>query len=77
MGGKRQKFPNIGWLVKLQSFKSNETYFKFNSCLKKQPMQLNKCGGGRNPRGQVEYKPCNSIQDKLNLLQDDIGEPNE
>ena len=34
MGGKRQKFPNIGWLVKLQSFKSNETYFKFNSCLK-------------------------------------------
>ena len=23
MGGKRQKFPNIGWLVKLQSFKSN------------------------------------------------------
>ena len=21
MGGKRQKFPNIGWLVKLQSFK--------------------------------------------------------
>ena len=34
MGGKRQKFPNIGWLVKLQSFKSNETYSKFNSCLK-------------------------------------------
>ena len=22
MGGKRQKFPNIGWLDKLQSFKS-------------------------------------------------------
>ena len=41
MGGKRQKFPNIGWLAKLQSFKGNETYFKFNSCLKRQPMQLN------------------------------------
>ena len=25
MGGKRQKFPNIGWVVQLQSFKSNET----------------------------------------------------
>ena len=34
MGGKRQKFRNIRWLVKLQSFKSNETYFKFNSCLR-------------------------------------------
>ena len=32
MGGKRQKFPNIGWLVKLQGFRSNKTYFKFNSC---------------------------------------------
>ena len=55
MGGKRQKFPYMLWLVKLQSFKSNETYFKFNSCLKRQPMQLNKWGGGWNPRGQVEY----------------------
>ena len=39
MVGKSQKVPNIGWLVKLQSFKSNETYFKFNSCLKTQSMQ--------------------------------------
>ena len=38
MGGKRQKFSNIGWLVKFQSFKSNRTYFKFNSCLKRQPI---------------------------------------
>ena len=27
MGGKRQKFPNIGWLVKLQSFKSKLNNF--------------------------------------------------
>ena len=40
MGGKRQKFPNMGWLVKLHSFKTNETYFEFSSCLKRQPMQL-------------------------------------
>ena len=33
MGGKRQKFPNIGWLVKLQSFKRNETYCILNSIL--------------------------------------------
>ena len=57
MRGKRQKFSNIGWLVKLQSFKSNETYSKFNSCLRRQPMQLNKWGGGWNPGGQVECKP--------------------
>ena len=33
---------NIRWLVKLQSFKSNQTYFIFNSSLKRQPMQLDK-----------------------------------